>query len=68
MGSELIVRNVMIIILLMVMDDLGMEWRLTQDGCEQEGHLCLETIDKSDLQGTIQMIIRSFVYIDEGMD
>ena len=61
-------KHVTIIILLMVMDDQVMVRLLTQDGCEQEGHLCLETIDKSDLQGTIQMIIRSFVYIDEGMD
>ena len=67
MGSGLAMKHVTIIILLMVMDDQVMEQLLTQGGCVQEAHLCPGTIDRSDLLGTIQMIIRSFVFLDEEM-
>ena len=67
MDIGLMVRNVMIIILLTMMGDLVMDKILILDGSEQEAHLYLEIIDSNDLVATIQMTIKSFVYIGEVM-
>ena len=61
------VRNAMIIILLTTMGDLVMDKILILDGSEQEAHLYLEIIDSNDLVATIQITIKSFVYIGEVM-
>ena len=67
MDIGLMVRNAMIIILLTTMGDLVMDKILILDGSEQEAHLYLEIIDSNDLVATIQITIKSFVYIGEVM-
>ena len=67
MDIGLMVRNAMIIILLITMGDLVMDKILILDGSEQEAHLYLEIIDSNDLVATIQITIKSFVYIGEVM-
>ena len=66
MGIELMMKN-MIIILLTMMSDLVMDSILILDRFEQEAHLYLGTIDNNDLVATIQMTIKSFVYLSQVM-
>ena len=60
-------KNAMIIILLTMMGDLVMDSILILDESEREAHLYLGTIDNDDLVATIQMTIKSFVYLSQVM-